>query len=267
MAVRLTSMRPLVKFHRFVASAPLPERADRSAGGTIPTRAFRYCEAVTSASALGWYVFPPLPISLLFDGNEVAWNCPAFEGYVPLSRAAQFPYLSAKFDEIAPPWAKGFCPPFLASLKEPGVVQIWSGLFARTRANYSLLVRAPANQPRSRGYDQFEGIVESDVWFGPLFTNIRLTRTGYPVTFTPSDPLFMAQPLRRELTSPGMLNSMEAGLVADFSDQDWLDFRRTVVSRNERGCPIGEDAVARRKRASLEEKASAGAVLTAGIAA
>jgi len=245
-------MRPLVKFHRFVASAPPPERADRAAGGTIPTRAFRYCEAVTTASALGWYVYAPLPFRLLFDGDEVGWNCPAFEGFIPLSRAAQFPYLSAKFDTIAPAWAKGFCPPLLASLREPGVVQIWSGLFARTRANYSLLVRAPANQPRSRGYEHYEGIVESDRWFGPLFTNIRLTRTDYPVSFAPSDPLFMVQPIRRELTSSVALNSMATSEVGDFTEQDWLDFRNTVVSRNERGCPIGEDATKRRKRAASE---------------
>ena len=244
-------MRPLVKFHRFVASAPRPERADRAAGGTIPTRAFRYCEAVTTASALGWYVYAPLPFRLLFDGDEVGWSCPAFEGFIPLSRA-QFPFLSAKFDEIAPAWAKGFCPPFLASLKEPGVVQIWSGLFARTRANYSLLVRSPANQPRSRGYEHYEGIVESDRWFGPLFTNIRLTRTNYPISFAPSDPLFMAQPVSRALTSAVALNSMVSSEVGDFSEQDWMDFRRTVVSRNERGCPIGEDATARRKRATSE---------------
>ena len=238
----------LVKFHQFVASARSPERADRSADGTLPTRAFRYCEAVTTASALGWCVFPPLPFSLLFDGTEVGWNCPAFEGFIPLGRAAQFPYLSAKFDEMAPPFAKGFCPPFLSALKEPGMVQIWSGLMARTQPGYNLLVRPPANMPRARGYEQYEGIVESDVWFGPLFTNIRLTRTDYAVTFSPSDPLFMAQPIHRDMMSESALNSFEVGPISDFTGADWQAFRDTVVSRNERGCPIGEDAVRRRKR-------------------
>lgn len=238
----------LMKFHQFIASARSPERADRSAGGTIPTRAFRYCEAVTTASALGWYVFAPLPFSLLFDGTEIGWRCPAFEGYIPLSRAAQFPYLSAKFDEIAPDWAKGFCPPFLSALKEPGMVQIWSGVFARTAPGYNLLARPPANLPRARGYDQYEGMVKADSWFGPLFTNIRLTRTDYPVTFSPSDPLFMAQPVQRVAMSDPLLNSFEVGQVSDFSAGDWQAFRDTVVSRNERGCPVGEDAVRRRKQ-------------------
>jgi len=241
-------MPPLVTFHQFIESAHSPERADRSAGGTIPTRAFRYCEALTSASALGWYVFPPFPFSLLFDGSEIGWACPAFEGFIPLSRAAQFPYLSAKFDEIAPPWAKGFCPPFLSALKEPGTVQIWSGLMVRTARDTNLLVRPPVNMPRARGYEQYEGLVESDIWFGPLFTNIRLLRTDFPVAFSPSDPLFMAQPVQREAMSDGILNSFQVGRVQDFTEREWDAFRHSVVARNERGCPIGEDAVRRRRR-------------------
>jgi hypothetical protein len=64
----------------------------------------------------------------------------------------------------------------------------------------------------------------------------------------------MAQRIRRELTLPIALNSMEAGDVSDFFDQDWLVFRSTVVSRNERECPIGDDATARRKRAASDLK-------------
>ena len=44
-------------------------RADRAAAGTMPTRAFRYCEAMTSASAFGRYVFPPITFSLMWDGG------------------------------------------------------------------------------------------------------------------------------------------------------------------------------------------------------
>ena len=34
----------LVTFHRLIPTARLPQRADRSAAGMLPTRAFRYCE-------------------------------------------------------------------------------------------------------------------------------------------------------------------------------------------------------------------------------
>jgi hypothetical protein len=42
--------RPIVTFFRFVPEARVPMRADRAAAGTMPTRAFRYCEAMTSAA-------------------------------------------------------------------------------------------------------------------------------------------------------------------------------------------------------------------------
>ena len=58
---------PLVTFHRFIPTARLPQRADRSAAGSLPTRAFRYCEPATSASGYGYYVFPPISFSLQRD--------------------------------------------------------------------------------------------------------------------------------------------------------------------------------------------------------
>ena len=53
----------VVTFYRMIPDAPAPQRADRSAGGMLPTRAFRYCDPVTTASAFGWYVFPPAAFS------------------------------------------------------------------------------------------------------------------------------------------------------------------------------------------------------------
>ena len=57
-------------FHRFVPTARLPQRADRSAAGSLPTRAFRYCEPATSASGYGYYIFPPISFSLQWDGTR-----------------------------------------------------------------------------------------------------------------------------------------------------------------------------------------------------
>ena len=62
------SEQPLVKFYRFIPTARAPERADKSAAGSMPTRAFRYCEAMRTASAFGWYIFPPMSFKLMWDG-------------------------------------------------------------------------------------------------------------------------------------------------------------------------------------------------------
>ena len=58
---------PLVTFYRFIPDIRMPQRADNSAAGSIPTRAFRYCEAIRLACAFGWYVFPPIRVSFMWD--------------------------------------------------------------------------------------------------------------------------------------------------------------------------------------------------------
>jgi hypothetical protein len=245
---------PLVTFYRFVSQCRPPQRADRSAAGTMPTRAFRYCEAMTSASAFGWYIFPPIGFSLIWDGgSDVVWTYEGADGWYPL-KSAQFPDFAEEFDRRAPPDLRGFSPPFLSALKEPGVVQIWSGLFARTAQDWSLLVRAPANLARSQAYDNYEGIIETDRWFGPLFTNIRVTRTHVPVEFDSNFPFAQVQPVHRG-TYGDQVDRF--GVVPDLQglgQAEWDAFRSTVVSPNiDPDRRRGQYAVATRRRRTEAE--------------
>jgi hypothetical protein len=99
---------PGVTFFRLVPGCRVPQRADRSAAGTMPTRAFRYCEALTSASAFGWYLFPPIGFSLMWDGgSDVLWTYQGADAWFPL-KVAQFPNFADHFDRVAPPEFKGF---------------------------------------------------------------------------------------------------------------------------------------------------------------
>ena len=222
---------PLITFFRFVPSCRVPQRADRSAAGTLPTRAFRYCEAVTTASAFGWYIFPPLSFSVMWDGSDVVWTYPGADGWYKL-KAAQFPDFAKQFDSAAPSGLEGFSPPFLSALIEPGIVQIWSGLVVRTALGWSLLVRAPANLVRNPGYEVYEGIVETDRWFGPLFTNIRITRTHAPIEFDADFPFLQVQPVHQNLYG-GALDTFEVvPELAQLQPQDWDAYRRTVVQPN-----------------------------------
>ena len=243
---------PLVRFHRLIDRARLPQRADRSAGGLLPTRAFRYCEAVTTASAFGWYVFPPISFSLIWDGEDMAWTFDGAEDWYPLG-TAQFPDFSAEFDRAAPEHVRGYAPPFIAALPEPGVVQVWSGLLARTRPEWSLLIRPPVNIPRKGGYDLFEGIVETDRWFGPLFTNVRLTRTDAPVTFDADFPLFQVQPLHRSVYGDEELNDFACTPgSARALRADWNDYAATVVKDQTARFPLGHNAAQVRRRRRTE---------------
>ena len=240
---------PLVSFYRLIAAARPPQRADRSAIGTIPTRAFRYCDAVTSASGFGWYVFPPMEFQLLFDGEEVFWTYDGADGWLSLG-SAQFPHQSQRFDDAAPAHLKGCSPPFLAALPEPGVVQVWTGLIARTAPNWNLLVRQPANVWIGGGYTQYEGIVETDRWFGPLFTNLRITKTDVPVRIRQEVPLLQLQPLPRTLLTDDVLaRSAFVGDMTKFGAADWADYERTVVApSDDPDRAVGQYAVAARKR-------------------
>ena len=80
---------PIASFYRLVPECRLPIRADRAAAGTMPTRAFRYCEPMTSASAFGWYVFPPITFSLMWEGGaEIFWTYKGQESSVSSHQGA-----------------------------------------------------------------------------------------------------------------------------------------------------------------------------------
>jgi hypothetical protein len=241
----------LITFYRLMPNTRLPQRADRSAAGSLPTRAFRYCEPVTAASAFGYYLFPPIGFSVQWDGHDIIWTVEGAGDWYPL-KSAQYPGFRDRFDAIAPAEIKEFSPPMLGALQEPGMIQLWTGLVARTAPGWSLLVRAPANLPRAGGYEAFEGIVETDRWFGPLITNLRLTKTNVPIDFSPDYPLLQVQPIPRSVYEDVNLNNYEiVPDLAQFEPEDWDDYYDTVVRPNTQLVrPRGQYATAARKRRS-----------------
>ena len=224
-------------------------RADASVLGTLPSRGFQYCEALRSASSFGWYVFPPIDFTLQWDGSEIIWTYRGAKAWYPLT-SAQFPGFAAAFDRAAPEHLRGFSPPFLTAVPEPGIVQVWTGLFVESAEDWSILVRPPANLPRSLSYDLYEGIVESDRWFGPLFTNLRLIKTDVPIHFGSETPLLQVQPLHRSTYADEVSNrfGLVNGLKA-FSAETWSRYEETLVKPNlEPSRPIGAYATEVRKR-------------------
>jgi hypothetical protein len=245
------SAEPVIcQFYRLIPGAPDPRRADRSADGTLPVIAYRYCEAIASASAFGWYMYPPLNFSLIWDGTEIAWTYEGAEGWYPL-RGAQYPGFVESFEKIAPTGVETLAPTFLAQGKLPGVVQIWSGYLARTAPRWALLSRGTANIPKTQGYENFEGIVETDTWFGPLFTNVRLTRINSPVEFHMRYPLFQVQPLLRQCYGEPAFEVREA---TDLEAEDWQRFAAIMTPNTEQMRRLGHYAVDTRRRLRGEER-------------
>lgn len=238
-----TNGRPLCHFYRLIPGAPEPRRADRSAEGTLPVNAYRYCEPIASASGFGWYLFPPLNFALMWDGKEIIWTYEGADGWYAL-RAAQYPDFVKTFAEIAPDGI-GEPPTFLAQGLMPGTVQIWSGYLAKTEPGWGLLSRGTANVAKTQAYENYEGIIETDTWFGPLFTNVRLTRSNVPVEFHRRYPLFQVQPLPRPAyTDPGF----EVLASADMTLEDWGRFEATIRPNTDQARRLGRYAVNTRKR-------------------
>lgn len=247
------SVEPVCRFYRLIPDAPEPRRADASADGMLSTRAYRYCEALRSASAFGWYVYPPLNFSLVFDGTELAWTYDGADGWYAL-RGAQFPGFAEKFAAMAPKGARSPLPLFLTPAREPGVVQIWSGYLARTAPGWALLSRAPANIPVAQSYAQFDGLVEAASWFGPLFTNIRLTRTDSPVEFHVRYPLLQVQPILRQCYSAPSFDIVGPD---DWSPADWERFAATMRPNQDPMRRLGHYAAATRKGEAHEATVAA----------
>ncbi len=220
----------LVKFHKILPSARPPRRCHRAVGGTLPARAAQYCEPICAASSFGWHLFPPVDFSLMWDGTDTLWKLDTSDTWYNLN-SVQLPEAYSTFNAACPPHIVNHIPPLIAACDEPGIINVWSGLFARTKKNWSLLVRSPANMPRSEGFENYEGLIETDRWFGPLFTNIRLTKTDVPINFRSDKPFIQVQPIYRDHYKDSLLSNFAyVDDVAMLEDSDWLDYERTIIS-------------------------------------
>jgi hypothetical protein len=220
---------PVVTFYTAIPGCRAPMRADASVLGTLPARGFQYCEPLRSASSFGWYVFPPIDFTLQWDGAQVLWTYRGARAWYPLG-SAQFPGYREKFDRLAPPRLRGCAPPFLTAVQGLPIIQVWTGLMVSSAEDWSVLVRPPANLARNLGYDPYEGIIETDRWLGPLFTNIRLIKTDVPIHFSTEVPLVQVQPLHRSVYAEEV--SANFGLVQDpagISDATWSRYEQTIV--------------------------------------
>lgn len=168
-------------------------------------------------------------------------------------RSIHYPDFPEVFDTVAPEATKGYAPPFLTAGVQPGYVQVWPGCMASTAPGWSLLVRPVANLARPSGYELFEGIIETDSWFGPLFTNIRLTRAGMPVDFDDDVPFMQVQPLRRGLYDEKLLANFEVqSELASLSEAEWARYMATIVKPNaSKDRRLGAYAAAVRKGKSV----------------
>lgn len=242
----------VIEFCRLIPEASLPKRAERSGAGYVPSRAMRYCDALTTATGYGYWVFPPMDIRLLWDGEQVFWSFGDDEAWMPISGtdsgAVQFPGYAATFDTQVPDVLRGYSPPFLSALPELGGVQIWTGLLAKTRPGWSLSVRLPVNLPPVAGLTAWEGIVETDIWLGPLFANVRITKTDFPVHIRADTPFIQVQPVPQLAYREESLAAFSCISPDGLQPEDWSKLGHVLLPHPDAELRQGSYAVTVRKR-------------------
>ena len=222
---------PGVTFLRMVPSAVKPVPADPSASGTLPVRAYRYCEPVRLASQLGWYVFPPMDFRVVWDGKVIFFNCEGMTDWIQAD-TLQYPRFREQFDAAAPEGVGGYSPPFVSSVPEPGSFQLWSGLVMKTGPGIFAYVRAPINCAPNNHTFTYEGVVETDNWFGPLFTNVRILKTDTEIIYRRNQPILQVHPV--DLRFLQLASAKDIAFVEGlehFADEDWTAYKRTIVDR------------------------------------
>jgi hypothetical protein len=205
---------PDITFTRAYPSAHLPMQADRGALGYMPVAAFQYCESMRVASGMGWYLFPPKTLSLMFDGMETfiadegQWRTFTHE---PLE-----PEFQSHWDQHAPEKFRGNAPSCVRRFSNPGIVQIWTGYFVETAPDLWLHIRPVVNKHDISGFTCYEAIVETDS-FRPaaLFMNIHIHRTNSEILIEKDMPLFQVcaiekASVRRQTSVVRSLTELEA---------------------------------------------------------
>ncbi len=134
---------PIVRFHQLTGRGRAPMRADRSAMGTLPMRAVRYCEALTSATAFGWWLFPPIGIEMLWDGSEIF--CAAMPRPIGClcCRRPSFPTMRPNSTPSRRHRCRAARRPSSPLCRNRGTVQLWTGLIAQTAPDWHLLLPLP----------------------------------------------------------------------------------------------------------------------------
>ena len=249
---------PLVKFYRFFPGARAPQRADRSAAGSMPTRAFRYCEAMRTASALGWYVFPPMSFKLMWDGaNDVVWNYEDNDNWYSLERRAVSEFRAAFRQRRAAggPGLFAAIPRLVQGSGRPHALERLRGAHRARLEPAGPPARQPDPQPglrELRGHHRDRPLVRPAVRQSEAHPPERADRVRCRTIRSCRFSRCTAASTATRSTA-----STSSSDIEDLTPSDWDDFHKTVSKpMSDPHRPRGEYAVQTRKRRQEEEAAT-----------
>lgn len=205
--------------------------ADKSALGTLPSAALQYCEPVRTASALGWYVFPPSDMVLRWTGSDVLLA--SGDRWLACTSLVDED-LADHWNAVSPPALQGRCPPLISRFPSRNIIQIWSGLLVSAAKGWGVLIRSLVNVPHTAQYRVFEGYIEADVYGPfPLFVNLQLLDTAADVRIARHTPLFQVIPIAKSSLSESsrdmaVIDSFSAQTAGGMEPAEWEQVQRTI---------------------------------------
>ena len=110
------------------------------------------------------------------------------------------------------------------------------------------MIRPPVNLSPVVGVAAWEGLVETDIWFGPLFSNIRITKTDTPVHLRSHVPFIQVQPLPQVAYREETLGSVEYKDMSSLAPEDWDKLAKVLQPEPPETDRLGNYAVQVRKR-------------------
>lgn len=219
-------------FYKADANIPDPQIATKQLDGEIPVRAFQFCEPFLAANRAGFLLSPPMNFDAVWSGTDLLVQPEGLEEWLKVDTLF-LPNFSDSWTSHAPAEAISAMPPFLEVFPERGVVQVWTGFFCATRPKQSTWVRAPINRTPSPVYQVLEGIIETDWWGGPLFTNFQFLRSDDPVKFRTTSPWLQVIEVPSEMSkTEGSDVHCKTQSVAEFDNTVWERIIQTSERRN-----------------------------------
>jgi len=228
-----------VELFSFYGDAPKPEPASPHLRGSMPVRAVQVCPPVTAASGFGWYIFPPVDFAVRWDGQITEWtllenNEPVrwrslaggAEHSLPVS-AEVLAKASERFGSDVDIFAAyGDALPFIDADPRAGhLLEVITGLIARTSPGWCLLARGVANWPHGGDFQILEGILETEWFRSWVPTMVRLTTPHRIVRFYRSQPIAMLQPVPRAVLEATRRTAPQVHWGLDeFPDDLWTEF-------------------------------------------
>lgn len=184
---------------------------------------------------MGCLINAPIDVDIIWDGSTVFWRHAGAADWHPVERVHLPGLRGLWLLEVPGMTSLGSPPAFLdAPMNEPGYLQIWSGLFARTPQDWHLWVRGPVNTPRPAAYQVLEGVIQTDWWFGPLVTQIRFLATDRAIHLRRTQPMFQVIPVPAATTelAPALSTAFRRGL-SEFGSGEWSSYERSMARRND----------------------------------